>query len=443
MTEFHFRPEHIAFLLSDAYERLRETIADMLEKYADPLTLQTALRARHPELTADLLAAGTVEASLQERYAERLRLPPGALLTPVAAQQASSRNAALYHASLFPGARRLADVCSGIGSDAIALSGRAQSVVCIERDPLLARLLGRNLELAGAVQVGGALQVGGAQALVLRGDAERSLGALRPGAVDGIFADPDRRASGRRSADPEQASPPLSFFETLPRSLPLAVKLSPAARVRDTAGEGSGGISRNDSWRRVFLAAGHECTEQLLLRGIEVPPLSVVDADSGDSWIPAGIDADPAGERRGAERRSAGRITGGRRSGSAEPHADVLIEPHAAIVASGATGAYFAALGARPVHGAIAYGLADSLPPRSRWHRSFTILEAHPFQRRRLQEAIDRLDFSPDSEIKKRGFPLLPEELRRQLRFRGTRAGVLIATRRGNRHVVFLCLRAD
>jgi hypothetical protein len=121
----------------------------------------------------------------------------------------------------------------------------------------------------------------------------------------------------------------------------------------------------------------------------------------------------------------------------------VLLEPHAAIVAAGLADVYFASLGARAVHPGIAYGIAASPPAPSRWHRGFAVIDALPFQRRRLQEAIDRWDFSPDTEIKKRGFPLLPEELRRGLRFRGTTAGVLVATRQGNRHVVFLCRRAD
>jgi hypothetical protein len=391
-----FTPVHIRFFASARFGEIRERYAELHEKYSDPLGLQTALRRSFRDLDPDLLRAAMAQCHLMNRARAKAHVDHRTLFTRKALEQASSAETSRLHASLLVGMRTLLDICSGIGIDAIALGGSAERIVAIEADASVAAMLGWNLRVNG-VPTG----------LVMRGDARRVLDALRLEHVDGVFADPDRRPGDRRTRDAESYSPPLSFLRERFGALPFVVKISPASDMHDPF------------WKRQFVAVGTECREQLLLRGVDAPPVSVVDAASGERWIP----------------REVSQSTG--RDG------DYLIEPHNAIVRSGAVSEYLAEFGATPVDPHIAYGLSGVPPVSSRWHRSFRVEERIPWNLRAVQQAIRRHQFGSGTEIKKRGFPLLPEELRAKLRFEGDKSGVLICTRIGEKHVVFVCGRAD
>jgi hypothetical protein len=167
----------------------------------------------------------------------------------------------------------------------------------------------------------------------------------------------------------------------------------------------------------MFVAVGRECREQLLLRGVEAPRVCAVDAETLERWVPSDV-----------------------RAGAPE-YPRYLIEPHAAVIRTGEVRAYLAENDSVPIDLQIAYGVAAALPAPSRWHAAFEILDTLPFQRSRVQEALRAHDFGPDTEIKKRGFRLLPEEVRAMFRFDGATAGVLVCTRIGDEHAVYLCRR--
>jgi hypothetical protein len=71
----------------------------------------------------------------------------------------------------------------------------------------------------------------------------------------------------------------------------------------------------------------------------------------------------------------------------------------------------------------------------------FRLLEIHPFSLRQLQRRLAALDAGP-LEIKKRGFPVEPEELRGRLgKQRGSRALTVLLTRRGKAHWMLIAER--
>ncbi|MCW5870083.1 MAG: hypothetical protein KIS61_22700, partial [Candidatus Eremiobacteraeota bacterium] len=77
----------------------------------------------------------------------------------------------------------------------------------------------------------------------------------------------------------------------------------------------------------------------------------------------------------------------------------------------------------------------------SQWTQAFEVLEIADADRKNLIRLQKKYDFQP-LEIKKRGFDVEPEELRKKLpRGRGGGAGVLYLTRVGGRHRAVICRR--
>ena len=391
-----FTPGQVAFLASTEFGRVRGEFHDIIEKYADSFRIQTQLRKRFPALDPALIAAGASASALQRRAAGKTALPSAALFTAQSLEQASSAATARLHARLLADRVRVLEWCGGAGSDTLALSLLADHVTVLEADAVVAAFLRHNIEAAGRANIP-----------VLEDRAEHHASALSLADFDSLFADPSRRSDGRRSIAGEHYSPPLSLCERAAASIPTMVKTAPALDLASAF------------WKRIFVAVGRECREQLLLRGIDAPGVSCIDAESGEQWIPGVAEC------------------------AAPELPRYLLEPHAAIIRTGAVRSYLAEFNAVPVDPRIAYGLASAPPPASRWHARFEVLDALPFQRTRLQEAIRAHGFGPATEIKKRGFRLLPDEVRAMFRFDGDSPGVLVCTRIGDTHMAYLCKRME
>ena len=391
---FDFTLEQAQYFTSERFADFRARYAEAREKYSDSLRLQTVLRSMMRGMDVGLLRAATAQCELSERARKKIVADGQTLFTAKGLEQASSTVTAQFHASFFSGVNGLADLCSGIGIDAIELGRRAEQIVCVEEDAVSALMLRWNLDRNGV-----------ASGTVLQGDVRLIESVFDRGTPDAIFADPDRRPAARRTRNPEAYSPPLSFFSERFRSVSIVAKISPASVVEAK------------EWKRMFVAVEDECRELLLIRGFDVPELSVADARTGETWIPD--------ERQPAR----------------NPSPQFLIEPHSAIIRSGAVRAYFSSYYAVPIDPMIAYGMTDFHPAPSRWHRSFHVVEELEWNKRSVQRAITRHALGKSTEIKKRGFPLLPDEFRKQFRFDGEHAGVLICTRIGEKHVVFICER--
>ncbi|MBL0175240.1 MAG: RsmD family RNA methyltransferase [Ignavibacteria bacterium] len=391
---YTYTAEQRAFFEAEAFAQFRLAFHAIFEKYADPLRIQTRLRSDFPSLPPELISAGVAQCLLQQRAVEKTGLPAQALYTRESFEQASSAATARLHASLLHGHGRILEWCGGAGSDTVAIARHAGSVTVFEADAEAASFLRHNVAAAGLANV-----------TVVEALAESAASPRDLASFDALFADPSRRREGRRTIRGEQYSPPVSLCLQASETLPTIVKTAPASDFEEA------------SWSRMFVALGDECKEQLLLRGFDVPAVCAVDAASGERWTPS-IEAHEAVESP-----------------------KYLIEPHAAIIRTGAVQAYFAEYAAVPSDPMIAYGLSATLPRLTRWHAVFEILDVLPFQRTRVQEAIRLNGFGPLTEIKKRGFRLLPEEVRAMFRFDGTVAGVLICTRIQDEHVVYLCRR--
>jgi hypothetical protein len=390
---YRFSKAHAAFLLSGRTSEIRAEYRRQAEKYGDSLRIQTGLRAVFPDLAADLIAACMEAFALEEHAAAKCGFPPGNLATREAVEMASGTAAATLHASLLPDRGVLCDVAAGVGGDALALARHAEGIVCIESDPVHARMLAHNLSLASR-----------RNALVLRGSAEYWLPLLKTRRLAGVFADPARRSDKRRHVATGDYRPSLEILDALPTTMPVLVKIAP-------------GADPPPGWNVATVAVGTGCPEQLLSRGCGLPAVAALRAEDGARWIPA-----PHAPLR-------------------IDHPRFLIEPHAAIIRTGHVADYLREHGAEPLDPHIAYGWSATAPPSSPWHRGFRLLRVEPFNRKGLRRISAELDFGPGTEIKKRGFPDTPEQIRAALRLRGKRQGVIIITRRGDGHLMLFAER--
>ena len=118
-----------------------------------------------------------------------------------------------------------------------------------------------------------------------------------------------------------------------------------------------------------------------------------------------------------------------------------LHEPDPAAIRARALGPLCAELGALPFSREIAY-LIGAQRASSVWAQSFQIQRIQKVDWKTISRSLHALGFA-SLEIKKRGFPLEPEEVRRKLKLpKGKGAGVLFLTRDENKHLALLGIRA-
>jgi len=111
----------------------------------------------------------------------------------------------------------------------------------------------------------------------------------------------------------------------------------------------------------------------------------------------------------------------------------ILLEPDPAIIRAGLIEAVGWELGAKTLDPQIAYLIAGAgtSTPYAVSHR---ILDAFPFSQRRLQGWLSERKVGRLT-VKKRGFPLTPEEVRARVKLEGDAEATIILTRQQDRHI--------
>jgi SAM-dependent methyltransferase len=326
------------------------------------------------------------------------------LLTADTLEQAGRPELAARRAArlLAGGGASVADLGCAAGTDTVALARAGVSVVAVDRDPVA-----RALTTANAAALGLADRV-----QVLAADVVDLVAAARDGEVAGCTAavlDPARRAGGRRQLDPDRWSPPWSTVTTLLDRVPsVVVKVAPGLD-HDRVPDGieaewvsvGGSIVEAVLWGRGPSRTWRRAT---LVRGGAVLELTA-DADPGPA---------PVGPVRGW-----------------------LHEPDPALIRSGLMSLVAADLGATLVDPTIAYLTSDA-PADSPWVSSYRVAEVLPFNLKKLK-ALLRARGVGRVVVKKRGSPIEPETLARQLRGPGTGSAVVVVTRVAGAPTTLVC----
>lgn len=313
--------------------------------------------------------------------------------TREALEQATPWEVAVHRAERYRGAGHIFDLGCSIGGDAIPLS-KSASVTGVELDPLRAAIARQNgLALRADLQV--------VQGDVLQNPFELS-------GDDAVFFDPARRADHKRTFSVDQYQPPLSIVrEWLKSTDAIGAKISPGVKLAQLADYDcevefvslNGALKEAALWFGRFKTADRRAT---LL------------ADGQTYTLTADVQPELP-------------LT--------EPQA-YLYEPDPAILRAGLVETVGAQLGANQLDPEIAYLTADNLQ-QTPYARVWPVDGWMPFQLKRLRAALRERGIGRVT-VKKRGSPILPEDLIQQLKLEGEGSATLFLTQmKGDPIVIF------
>ncbi len=397
------------FLQEQAEILIERIITVLLTSSLSPSTI-TRLRTEFPEITHDDfreaidIAGGTLHARQSGKFSDTFS---DWLFTKQTFEQSTSDIIAKHHASRFSSAHSVLEICTGSGIDTTAFSAAGKTITTIEANHTIALLAKRNFK-HNRVQ----------SATLLEGIAEN---ILIPDfdfkSYDGLWADPSRRqADGKRmSTRGDEYEPDLEWIMSIPIEGVSGIKISPALTMEHLP----------DGWVREWIGYKSECREQILWRNVDFEDGLVTLVDKQISWQPTA-------------------------KNSISPldiihHLDTaqfLVEPHSCLIRCGYLAEFYHNLGIGLFDHRIGYGIASRMPDVSSFLSVFEVIEYFPFNYKHLQKRISELNWNKETEIKKRGFPELPDEVRKKLRFAlSDKKGVIILSQKEKQKLVFLAKR--
>jgi hypothetical protein len=351
----------------------------------DPNTLVARLRRAYPP---DAASALSEQAALRARASTRFPAVPEMFLTgpglemmthPLVAERRATRLAALGLA--------VADLTCGLGGDLKACANLGLPVVGIERDNATAVLAQANVPTAG----------------ICIGDAARAPLRVERHAV---VLDPSRRDGARRTFNPAAFSPDWETCLAILSEARAAVLKAPPGLDRD-----------------------------------RIPPCAEMEAvqlgrDMREVTLWAGAGAQP-GLRRAVLLPSGAELpsTEPECPEAPRPIGRYVVDPESCVTRAGLVRHLGHRLGAALLDAQVAY-LSTDTPAFDPLAATFEVLDVVPFSVRRLKETLRAHRWRP-AEIRRRAFPVEPDELRRLLgRLDGDDVALLCTTLAGARTVI-------
>jgi SAM-dependent methyltransferase len=337
---------------------------------ADELAVATRLRREHP---ADLVSAALGQARLRQRAAAKFGAEDAGRMffTPNGVEQSTRASVAAYRAERLRGlgVASVADLCCGIGGDAIALARAGIRVLAVDRDPLTAAAARANadaLGLAGLIEV-----------------READVTDVDTTAYDAVFVDPARRGGRGRIFDPEAYSPPLSWAVEAARKAPhAALKVAPGIPHEAVPGEAEA------EW----ISDGGDVKEAVLWFGTRAAAPGTVRA----TLLPG-------------PRTLCGR---GLPDPEVRPVGRYLYEPDGAVIRAHLVAEVAEELDGGLLDATIAYVTSDELRPTP-YATAYEITDRMPFNVKKLKALLREREVGILT-VKKRGSAVEPEELRRK-----------------------------
>jgi hypothetical protein len=373
-------PDTFRDLLTDDGQALLAGLRD--HDPADDLAVATRLRRTYD---AGLVSAALGQARLRQRGTAKFGPDSRKMyFTPDGVEQATRTTVAAHRAERFRrlGVRRLADLCGGVGGDAIALARAGIEVLAVDRDPLtceVARANAAALGLADRIEVRCA-----------------DVTEVETAGYDAVFVDPARRTGRGRTFDPEAYSPPLSWALEAARTVPFAaVKVAPGiphpAVPADAEAE--------------WVSDRGDVKEAALWFGTEPGAVRATLLPSGAALLTASLPRDPP----------------------VRPVGRFLYEPDGAVIRAHLVALVAEELGGGLIDPTIAYVTADE-PRPTPYASAYEIGDVLPFNLKRLKALLREREVGVLT-VKKRGSAVEPEEVRRRVKPQGPNAATVFLTR--------------
>lgn len=389
----------VEFVLSSAAQATLATLQERDLAEEQTLALLQQLRRQFSPVEAGALLG---LARLRQRATAKFPKADRLFFTAEALEQATAWPIAQWRAAWIdqqapPGP--VLDLGCGIGGDLLALAQRRR-VIAFETDPVRIRLAEANVAALGLQE----------QVTFIQADWTQWLATDRLPSAAAAFADPARRVAGRRIFSVEAMQPPLSQLIQLQRRLPhLGVKTMPG--IADEEIPTHSGVE--------FISHEGVCKEAILWFGDLMKHSRWASVYMEQGWVSLPGD--------NAQKPPVGTLAAGY----------TLHEPDPALIRAGVFTELCRRLGAHLFDPQIAY-LVSIDARTDPLVQSFAIREVHSFNLKVLNHRLQALGYHI-VELKKRGVPFQPEELRPRLKLPATgKPGVVFFTRRGDERLMLL-----
>jgi len=351
---------------------------------ARELAVATRLRREHP---AGLVSAALGQARLRQRAVAKFGAEDAGRMffTPNGVEQSTRASVAAYRARRMRelGVTSVADLCCGIGGDAIALARAGIRVLAVDRDPLTAAVARANAE-----------ELGLADLIEVR---EADVTEVDTGGWDAVFVDPARRGGRGRVFDPEAYSPPLSWAVEAARRAPhAALKVAPGIPHEAVP----------EAAEAEWISDGGDVKEAVLWFGAGPGPVRATLLPGPRTLTGRGL-ADPP----------------------VRPVGRFLYEPDGAVIRAHLVAEVAEEVGGGLLDATIAYITADE-PRETPYATAYEITDHLPFNVKKLKALLRERKVGVLT-VKKRGSAVEPEELRRKVlpKPHGTAAVTVFLTR--------------
>ncbi|MDO0935674.1 SAM-dependent methyltransferase [Streptomyces sp. DG2A-72] len=349
---------------------------------AQELAVATRLRREHP---AELVSAALGQARLRQRAVAKFGAEDAERMffTPNGVEQSTRASVAAYRAERFKalGIRSVADLCCGIGGDAIAFARAGIRVLAVDRDALTAAVARANADVLG---LAGLIEV-----------READVTEVDTAPYDAVFVDPARRGGRGRIFDPEAYSPPLSWaVRTARKGRRAALKIAPGIPHEAVPAEAEA------EW----ISDGGDVKEAVLWFGTEPGAVRATLLPGPRTLLGRGL-PDP-------QVRPVGRY---------------LYEPDGAVIRAHLVAEVAEDLEGGLIDPTIAYITADE-HHETPYATAYEITDQLHFNVKKLKALLRERQVGTLT-VKKRGSAVEPEELRRKVKPQGPNAATVFLTR--------------
>jgi len=356
-------------LLTPIGQSVLSATVDIQPREDDFLTHFQTLSKRYPrEIARSALEIAILRAEAAAKFPQAEKM----YFTREALEQASSFEVSSYRSERYRGFEQLADLGCSIGSDTLAM-GSVAPTVGLDRDPLRLAMARANSEALG-------LTVN-----FIQTDLVTSFPCL-PYPYVALFFDPARRVNGQRISSVKKYIPPLNMVADWLSYFPaIGVKISPGVDMRELIGYDAEieFISLRGELKEAVLWFGPLRAGQRRATVLPGPHMMIDDITPVDpSQRPTLAISQPR---------------------------QYFYEPDPAIIRAGMVRALMVRLGAAQIDENIAYLTADKkiITP---FARIWPVEAWFPFKLKKLRAFLRERNVGQVT-VKKRGSPILPEDL--------------------------------
>lgn len=365
--------------------------------------IHRAIARLRKSLSADQSRQLVELAELRIRGRQKFAAADAMFFTRTGLEQSTDQWVAAYKARRFAGRESVADLCCGIGGDAVALATEGGMVTAVDFSSKLLIIAAANIQAHGHT---------------LSNAFQQDASDCRVEGFDAWHIDPDRRATGRRGTQLADHSPSQAAIEKLlERQADASIKLAPATQPPE-------------SWQAEmeleWISRGGEC-KQLV-------------AWSGGLVTNVGERRATALSRDGSMLATFASTTDGMCEICSAP-GESIYESDAALSAAGLADAVARAYGLQRLGSGASYFTGPS-GIQAPLMAEFVIEVQLPLRSKAIAAYVRDQQIG-SLEMKQRGTQRDLPKLRKELRLKGEQRATLLLTKIGDSEVAFFAHRAD